>query len=191
MIVIKLDHFNFKPLRPKDGFGQLLDADDFRLEFNLSSESERRLYLTRQNYYDDRLKILHEYIKFAKQNFESTDGINNILDGLFLLFNEEHDINKVDFYIHIKYKNGIGELIEEPIGQFQLQDRAWNSETGEISNSFILGFKYPWYLLSEEIVQIRIIPLLIRFYFSYGDKITADNKNFVDLLESLSYICIA
>jgi len=104
MIVIKLDHFNFKPLRPKDGFGQLLDADDFRLEFNLSSESERRLYLTRQNYYDDRLKILHEYIKFAKQNFESTDGINNILDGLFLLFNEEHDINKVDFYIHIKYK---------------------------------------------------------------------------------------
>ena len=67
MIVIKLDHFNFKPLRPKDGFGQLLDADDFRLEFNLSSESERRLYLTRQNYYDDRLKILHEYIKFAKQ----------------------------------------------------------------------------------------------------------------------------
>lgn len=184
MQIIKIEHIDFKPIKPIIGFEKLLEAENFKFEFQIVSEEENILYLSNIQKLEKKLKKLKELILLAKENFQISDDL--VFRGIFLLFNSEVD-GKTNFYAHIQSIYGT----IEPIGQFQLSDTNWESSNNEISNSFKIGFNYPYYILSENTLKIKIIPLLINYYDQNKDEYLKINKHPKDLLIDLRHICIS
>lgn len=184
MQIIKIEHIDFKPIKPIIGFENLLEAENFKFEFNIVSESERILYIANMQKLDDNLEKLKDLVLIAKEYFQISDDL--ILKGIFKLFDNEIE-DKTNFYIHIQNNYGV----IEPIGQFQISDTNWESPNNEISNFFRIGFEYPYYILSEKTLRYKIIPLLINYFHQNKKELLKVNKSPRDLLADLRHICIS
>ena len=184
---IQIIYLNFQLFTPIMEFEYLIINDKFKFQYKLT-ELERKIYLTKKSYYDERLDTLTQYVLIAKSFYgdKLSQKGNFVVQGIVSLFHKQ-DLNATSFYIHIKNKRGN----TEPIGQFTLRDKIIKSENNEINHSFQSGFEYPWYILSNQILQREIIPLLIQFYSRNKDNLDKEKITFKDLIYSLTYFCIA